>query len=200
MEKKYKLIAIDLQNDFASEGGKAYRPRPCVKFLTDTVFPFLQEKGVKILEIVSDYRAPRKGDRGDLCAPGTWGYESIVPSDIVEDRWIKSMNSPIWIRENIGDPDKKAGATYPDTQGFGNWLDQNLSGPDQVIPVLFGLTIDCCVLSAAQELSWRGYYPLILKEGVDHFSGEQTDKEAVLQNPIPNWAQAISWEDLRDQI
>ena len=197
---KYSFLAIDLQNDFTTEGGKHYVYRPCTDFLKGNVFPFLKEKNIKVNEIISDYRQPRPGDRDESCVPGTWGYGSIVPKEIVKAEWIKCMNSPIWVRENIGNPEKTAGLPYQDTEKFGKWIEENMGKPDEVTPVLFGLTIDCCVLSTLQELNWRGYYPKVIKEGVDHYSATEEAKESVLKTPIPNWADVVSWEEIKEKI
>ena len=63
---------------------------------------------------------------------------------------------------------------------------------DEVI--LFGLTIDCCVLSTAQELNWRGYKVHILEDAVDTYSGKQKEKKMILKNvPLSNWADAIKF-------
>ena len=86
------------------------------------------------------------------------------------------MNSPIWIRDNIGEKDKKAGLPFPDSKAFGKWIDENIGKPEEIIPVIFGLTIDCCVLSTIQEFRWRGYEPIIIREAVDHASGKEEDK------------------------
>ena len=195
-----RFLAVDLQNDFATEGGKHYTPKASVKFVNDTLIPFLREHNIKISEIVSDYRQPRPGDRGTGCVPRTWGYESIIPKELVKSQWIKCMNSPIWTRENIGDPAKVPGLPYQDPKAFGEWLEKNIGKPNEVKPVLFGLTIDCCVLSTLQELSWRGYYPLVLKEGVDHYDGKIEDRDAVLKIVAPNWAEVIDWHKLQDQL
>jgi|TARA_B100001079_G_scaffold150757_1_gene129300 nicotinamidase-related amidase len=200
MNKQYKFISVDLQNDFADKDGVYSASGPSVLFLKETVFPFLKEQNIKINEIISDYRQPRPGDRGDCCRPGEWGYKSIVPKEIVNSTWVKCMNSPVWIRDNIGNPDKEPGLPYSDPDKFGKWLKENIGNPESVVPVVFGLTIDCCVLSTLQELSWRGYYPLVLKEGVAHSSGEKEDTENILESPIPNWAEVISWEDLKDKF
>ncbi|HEY4515596.1 MAG TPA: hypothetical protein VJH67_00175 [Candidatus Paceibacterota bacterium] len=197
---KYQLLAIDLQNDFATEGGKHYVHRPCTDFLKENVFPFLKEKNIKVNEIVSDYRQPRPGDRDESCIPGTWGYESIVPKEIIKSQWIKCMNSPIWIRGNIGDPEKIAGLPYQDTEKFGKWLEENFGSPKEVTPVLFGLTIDCCVLSTLQELNWRGYYTKVIYEGVDHYLATEEAKESVLKTPIPNWAEVVHWDEIKEKI
>ncbi len=153
-----------------------------------------------INEITSDYRSPRPGDRNVSCEPGTWGYESIVPEEMVAYRWIKCMNSPLWVRENIGEMSLPAGVPLQDVGGFSAWLEASMGEPGEVVPVLFGLTVDCCVLSTAQELSWRGYEPLVLKEGVDHFNGTADDKEKVLATTLCNWAEPVTWEELKQLL
>lgn len=199
-KKQYSLIAVDLQNDFATKGGKFYTYKPSVDFLKKEVFPFLEKKGIKINEIISDYRQPRPGDRGDCCHPGEIGYESVIPKEIVKSSWVKCINSPVWIRENIGKSNTEPGLPYSDSAGFEKWLEKNVGSPESVIPVVFGLTIDCCVLSTIQELSWRGYYPLVIKEGVDHSSGKIEDRNKILESPIPNWAEIIGWEDFKELL
>ncbi|MFA6503229.1 MAG: hypothetical protein WCT45_03185, partial [Candidatus Paceibacterota bacterium] len=176
--ESFSFLAVDLQNDFATEGGKHYKIRPSVDFLKTTLFPFLEKQNIKIGEIISDYRQPRGSRRGS-CVPGTWGYESIVPREIVKAQWIKCQNSPLWTRENIGDKDKIPGLPYEDPRGLGEWLANNIGNPDEVTPIVFGLTVDCCVLSTLQELKWRGYHPKVLVEGVDHYSGIEQDKNVV---------------------
>ena len=197
---KYQLLSVDLQNDFTTEKGLHYKVRPSISFDKEILFTFLKEKEIKVVEIISDYRQPRPGDKDESCVPGTWGYESIVPKEIVKSQWVKCMNSPIWIRENIGNPDKTAGLPYQDPQVFGEWLEKNMGKPDQVTPILFGLTIDCCVLSTLQELNWRGYYPKVLYEAVDHYKATQEAKDKVLESAVTNWADVIHWEDLKKEI
>lgn len=179
--KYQNFISIDLQKDFTGPDGKAYRIRPCVDFIKNTLIPCFKKNGFKIGEIISDYRQPRPGDRGDCCWPGTKGYESIIPDSIKKQPiWVKCMNSPIWTRNNIGDPKKEPGIPYQDGSLFQKWLDKNIGSMNLGIKVvLFGLTSDCCVLSTAQELDWRGYKVLILKEAVDNYSGDQDEKELV---------------------
>ena len=137
--KPVRLLGIDLQNDFASEGGKHYTPKPSVTFLQSTLFPYLEGRHIKICEIISDYRQPRPGDSGEGCIPGTRGYESIIPRELVKSQWVKCMNSPLWIRENGGDPDKAPGLPYQDPQKFGAWLKNNLGEPSAVQPALSDL-------------------------------------------------------------
>ncbi|MBI3633661.1 MAG: hypothetical protein HY226_05210 [Candidatus Vogelbacteria bacterium] len=197
---KYKLLSVDLQNDFATEDGRNYKVRPAVKFVKETLIPFLKDRKIQVNEIVSDYRAPRPGDRGAACEPGTWGYESIMPQELVSSRWIKCMNSPIWVRKNIGDASKTPGVPYQDTAGFDRWILDNFGKPGGVTPILFGLTIDCCVLATLQEFSWRGYKPLVLYEGVDHYDGTESSKDAILKSPVPNWGDIITWSGLMELI
>lgn len=197
---KYEFISVDLQNDFASEGGRHYRPRPSVHFLAEIAFPYLKEHVMKINEIISDYRAPRPGYSGKGCEPGTWGYESIVPREIVKSVWIKSQNSPLWSRDNIGLLDKEPGWPKQDVAGFSTWLTENVGDPEDIVPVVCGLTIDCCVLSLLQELRWRGYSPLVLKEGVDHYDGTIESKEMALKSTVHNWGKEITWEDLKKKL
>lgn len=39
---KYELIVVDIQNDFATEGGKFYTYKPSITFLNKNIFPFLK--------------------------------------------------------------------------------------------------------------------------------------------------------------
>ncbi len=193
---KCEFIPIDIQNEFATEGGKFYSPKPSIKFLNEVLFPYFKEYGIKTNEIISDYRQPRPGDSGDGCCPGEWGYKSLIPDDLRKSLWVKCMNSPIWIRENIGIKDKEPGVPYPDSNAFEKWIKQNVGQPDEVRPVLFGLTIDCCVLSAIQEFRWRGYRPIVIREAVDHASGKEEDKSIVLEKTaISWWAEIVNWDE-----
>jgi nicotinamidase-related amidase len=199
--KFQNFLAIDLQRDFTDTDGKAYLPRPSVDFVKNTLIPYFEKNNLKTAEIISNYRQPRPGDSGDCCWPGAQGYESIIPDSIKKQPiWIKCMNSPIWTRDNIGNPNAEPGIPYPDGNLFQKWLDQ-MVGPmnSKVEVVLFGLTSDCCVLSTAQELCWRGYKVYILKEAVDNYSGDHAEKEMVLNNPpLKNWVQIVSWSDIVD--
>ena len=114
---------------------------------------------------------------------------------------MKSMNSPIWTRENIGDPDLPPGEPYPDPSAFEAWLKSNAGEPGDVTMILFGLTLDCCVLCTAQELSFRGYEVYVLEEGTDTRSGDLDQKEYLLSNPpLTFWAKGIGWDDLREHL
>ncbi len=171
-------------------------------FLLQTLIPFLRDNSIETLEIVSDYRGPRRGDDRDICRPGEVGYESEIPADIrFGDIWIKAMNSPVWVRENGGDPDRPPGEPYQDGAAFERWLERNAGKPDDVTMILYGLTLDCCVLCTAQELSFRGYEVYVLEEGTDTRSGDPDEKAYLLSNPpLLFWAKPIGWEDLKDDL
>jgi nicotinamidase-related amidase len=194
-----EFIAVDVQNEFASDGGKFYTPKPSIGFLNKILFPYLREHDIKINEIVSDYRQPRPGDGGDGCCPGAWGYESLIPDELRKSLWVKCMNSPIWIRDGIGNKDTIPGKPFPDSNAFGKWVEENLGTPDDVRPIIFGLTIDCCVLSTVQEFRWRGFEPIVIREAVDHTSGREDDKNIVLEKTaIRWWARVFDWTEFKE--
>ncbi len=194
-----KVVSVDLQQDFSREGSICYFPRPCVPFLINTFLPFVKEKKLKIAEIISDYRLPRPLGNFESCIPGTQGYESEIEDDLkYSEIWVKSMNSPVWIRANSGNSNKKPGAPYPDPKAFDGWLSRTIGTPtleDEVI--LIGLTLDCCVLCTAKELSFRGYSVRYLVEGVDCYSGNQDEKQMLFKSAAGNWGKAISWEEFK---
>lgn len=197
---KIKIICIDLQKDFSQKRGKHFRPHLNVDFIKNEVIPFLRENKIKVAEIISDYRLPRPGDPDDSCNPGKTGYESELPDDVKDNNiWIKCMNSPIWTRENIGEINKKPGVPYQNPELFTQWLNEIVGKPEEVdMVILMGLTADCCVFCTAQELCFRAYKVKILSEGVDVYSGDQKEKEQILNNyPLSNWAEPISWEELK---
>ncbi len=198
-----KIISVDFQKDFSAEKGKHYKPRKNISFIKEILIPYFRQNNIKVAEIISDYRLPRPADSDDSCRAGEWGYESEIPEDIkLKPLWVKCMNSPIWIRDNIGNPDKKPGLPYQDPDSFTKWLGKVIGKPrDSDIIVLIGLTADCCVFCTAQELSWRGYTVKILSEGVGTYSGDESEKEQILNNPpLNNWAESISWNELKKLI
>jgi nicotinamidase-related amidase len=203
MSQNVQFISIDLQNDFSSEGGICYNFRPSVQFVKETLFPYLIGRSMVASEIVSDYRQPRAGDDRDCCRPGEWGYNSILPDDIRKgSKWVKSMNSPVWIREGIGDPDRTPGEPFPDPGGFNDWLLDHIGDKDEVdLVVLFGLTADCCVLSSVQELKWRGFEVRVLSDATDVRSGDQDEKRKFLSTPpFSFWGKSIGWDELKRSI
>ncbi|MDP6156231.1 MAG: isochorismatase family protein [Candidatus Thermoplasmatota archaeon] len=195
---KIKFIAVDMQYDFTRPGGACYFPRPCTDFIKSILLPALSERGIRIHEIIADYRQPRPGDPRDICHPGEWGYRSEIPDEAkYDDIWIKSLNSPSWTRVNAGDPDGAGGLPIADHENFTRWLHKGIGIPDVTKIVLFGLTLDCCVFCTAQDLMFRGYDVLILEEGTDTRSGDGIEKEYLLNKPpLIYWAKPIRWDDL----
>jgi nicotinamidase-related amidase len=194
-----KIICVDFQKDFSAPDGICYRPRPCVDFIKDVLIPHLRQRGLKVAEIVSDYRLPRPGDEFECCVPGEPGFESEIPDDVKHPQvWVKCMNSPIWVRDNGGVAGKPAGLPYPDPAAFTEWLRTTVGAAKETGEIiLMGLTLDCCVLCTAQELSFRGYRVKFLVEAVDTYSGTQEEKQALLKIPLANWGQPISWQQLK---
>ena len=198
--KELCFLSVDLQKDFAG-GGKHQRDRPSVPFVLTVLLPWLVQKGIKIREIISDYRQPRPGDTDECCIPGTPGYDSIIPEKAKHlDVLVKCMNSPIWTRSGIGDAHQPPGVPFQDPRFFNWWLAQVVGSPDKVDIVLFGLTLDCCVLCTAQELRWRGYDVYILEEATDTYDGNQRVKELLLVNrPHTFWSRRISWKQVQER-
>jgi nicotinamidase-related amidase len=200
---KIKIISVDFQKDFTSEKWICYEPRKSVKFIKETLIPFLRDKGIKISEIISDYRLPRFWGSLNLCVPGNFGFESEIPEDIKSEKiWIKSENSPIWTRKNVGKANKTPGLTYQDPKAFKQWIESEIWPPKNVEEViLIGLTIDRCVLCAAQELKRHGYKVKVLEEAVDAYSGSQKEKKQIINSPpLTNWAKGISWKMFKERL
>lgn len=104
------LLSVDLQNEFASPGGRLYRPRPCVPFLMDVVFPTFHLRGWSIHEIRADYRDPAKPQEEWTCAPGSWAGTSLIPPDLLSTQpWVKATPSPAWTRDGAGEADVHPG-------------------------------------------------------------------------------------------
>lgn len=189
------FLAVDYQNDFAGPQGRWYKPRPCHTFIEEIFCPALCDYGKQLSEIISDYRLPRPSETIEYCVPGTVGYESRLPDDIkTQNRWIKSMNSPVWVRNNDDKP-------YSDPSAFSSWLEKEIGNPTSAGEVvIFGLTLDCCVLCLAQELYFRGYKARYLVEAVDTYNGSSSEKEAMLRTPLPMWGVPISWDEVKARL
>ncbi len=196
-----RVISVDLQRDFTTEGGPCYRLRPCVVFI-ETFVSHCRKHGIQIVEIISDYRPPRPGAPFAHCVPGTPGYKSLLPAHVKHPQvWVKSMHSPVWVRNNGGLAGKKPGAPYPDPAGFTDWLAAVVGPPRENKPVLLiGLTLDCCVLCTAQELFFRGYRVEFLVEAVDTYSGSRQEKLSLLKVPLANWGRPVYWQEIRERM
>jgi nicotinamidase-related amidase len=181
------LLSVDLQNEFARAGGRLFRPRHCVPFLTDVVFPTAKSRQWPVYEIVSDYRDPAKPLQDCSCVPGTWGAESLVPRDLLAgEPWVKSAPSPAWTQLCGADP-----------SGLSAWLLATLGPPcAELEVVVVGLMLEVCVLSTLQELKYRGYPLKILYDGVDTYSGNPDQKKALFDALFPFWATPVHWDEL----
>lgn len=201
----YKFLCVDFQNEFVDRNGKWFNGGKSIEFIKNELIPFLIKKQIKISEIISDYRPPRNKDSGVGCIPGEFGYQSALPNEIKENQaWIKCMNSPLWTRNNIGDKNKQAGLPFQDTIGFDRWLKMQFGEPNHSFTIiLFGLTLDCCVLATAQELYWRGYNVKILLEATDVMPNKNQEKvkQQIVKGEVLNhWLQFINFKQLCVEI
>lgn len=75
------------------------------------------------------------------------------------------MHSPEWIRKNGGQPNTITDKPYPDPEAFNAWLLSMIGTPENAgIVILISRTLEVCILSTAQQLSFRGYDVYVLKE------------------------------------
>lgn len=194
------LLCVDLQNEFASPGGRLHRPRPCIPFLMDVVFPTARLRGWSVHEIRADYRDPAKTQEEWTFAPGSWAGTSLIPSDLLSTQpWFKATTSPAWIRHGGGEQDTPPGQARPAPEAFTRWLRAAVGPPRQEAAiVVVGLMLEVCVLSTIQELTYRAYRPHVLLEGVDTFAGTSQQKEHLADGLFPFWATPLTWEKLRN--
>ncbi len=194
------IVSVDLQNEFCTEGGALYRPRPCVPFISQILVPFVRERGYRIAEIISDYRATAPESEPSTCVPGQWGYQSLLPADLKHPSvWVKAEPSPAWTRTGAGEAEQRPGQPYAVPDAFSAWLLKTIGAPaaDQEI-ILVGLMLEICVLSTLQELKYRGYCVKVLSEGVDTYSGSVEQKQLLFEALFPFWGQAISWAQMQE--
>ncbi|MBU6427089.1 isochorismatase family protein [Patescibacteria group bacterium] len=191
-----KVIAVDLQYDFTRPEGKHFKSsRTCLETIKLNVIPILLHAEVDIGEIISDYRQPRPGDLDDSCNPGTWGYTSEIPDVLVGSRWVKCMNSPFFTRDNIGVADKPPGLPRAFPELFYDWL-ASFVKPDDTV-VLFGLTLDCCVLCTAQAIRFKGYDVRILLDATDTYDGGEESRRQTMDLVVSNWAKPMTIDEFR---
>jgi len=200
---KVRIISVDFQKDFTSKEGFVYKPRPSVDFIRKTLIPFFRKNNIKISEIISDYREIPLSSRGYFCIPGQEGFRSEIPDDLKNKNvWIKCAHSPIWTRENIGIANKKPSKPYQDPRAFSKWAESNIGKPeDNNEIIIIGLTVNCCVLSLAQELYSRGYKVKILEESTDDYLGGAAEKKNALKLiEVNRWADVITWKELEKKL
>ena len=195
----FDFICVDFQNDFASFGGANFNKGKSASFIKEKVFPFLKEHDIRASEIISDYRLPRGKSKNESCIPGSWGFQSLLPSTIKKGTpWIKCMHNPLWIRKNIGIPNAILGKEYQSPRKFNKWLKDNV--PNNNV-VLFGETADCCMLQVASELYFRGYNVYFIYEACDPMNERLDKKDDILyHSSVSIYAKTICFDELLELI
>lgn len=195
----FDFICVDFQNDFASPRGVNFSKGKSVCFIKEKMFPFLKDHNIFVSEIISDYRLPRGKSKNESCIPGSWGFQSLLPLTIKKGTpWIKCMHNPLWIRKNIGIPNATLGKEYQSPRKFNKWLKCNV--PNKNV-VLFGETVDCCMLQVASELYFRGYNVYFVYEACDPMN-ERLDKkdDIVYHSSVSIYAKTICFDELLELI
>lgn len=195
----FDFICIDFQNDFASPGGINFNKGKSVSFIKEKMFPFLKDRNIQVSEILSDYRIPRGKSNNESCIPGSWGFQSLLPSALKKGTsWIKCMHNPLWIRKNIGVPNVSLGKEYQSPRKFNKWLKDNV--PNKNV-ILFGETADCCMLQVASELYFRGYNVYFIYEACDPMNERLDKKDDVLyHSSVSIYSKTIRFEELLELI
>lgn len=191
----FDFICIDFQNDFASSNGVHFNKGKSVNFIKEKLFPFLKKHDIQVSEIISDYRLPRGKSKSESCIPGSWGFQSLLPSALKKGApWIKCMHNPLWIRKNIGVPNATLGKERQSPRKFNKWLKDNLSSKNII---LFGETADCCMLQVASELYFRGYNVYFVYEACDPMNERLNEKDDILyHSSVSIYAETIHFDEL----
>ena len=176
---QFEFMCVDYQYDFAGENGKVRVVGNSPQFIDSVLFPYFRANQIKVHEIISDYRLPRGRSKSESCVPGTLGFMSLLPDELRYGKpHIKCMHNPIWTRKGIGVENSVLGSEYQDPDLFSKWISVHLPDKDKSV-ILFGETMDCCILNVAQELYYRGYTVLVLYEGTDPMAERQEHKDLI---------------------
>lgn len=119
------IISVDFQKDFSDEKGKHYKQRKNVDFIKNTLVPYFRHGGIKVAEIISDYRLPRPADPDDSCRAGEWGYESEIPEDI--------KLKPVWAMSYQGKHNEDFSSDFFQNEAF-PFLKRALMNMDDSMP------------------------------------------------------------------
>ena len=192
----FDFICVDYQFDFVNKAGKNFNKGKSVDFIENVLFPYLKSNGIKVSEIISDYRLPRGKSRNESCVPGTVGFNSCLPEDLRKGKqWIKCMHNPLWIRDNIGIANSNLGKEYQNPQLFNFWITESISNQNVV---LFGETADCCLLQVASELYFRGFDVYYIYEATDPMNERLGIKDQILSNSsISIYAKVLKFDEFR---
>ena len=199
-KREYEFIAVDFQKDFTETNGLCYVDGSSIDFVKHELTAFLLEKNIKAHEIISDYRLPRLSRKISSCDPNTEGFVSELSDEIkYTDPWIKCMHNPLWTRDNIGLKDKEPGIPYQDPVKFDLWLKNHIGfSNDNKEIVIFGLTMEVCVLALAQELYFRGYKVNVLYEATDPMNERMKYKDFIAKHStLSLYANILSFKELK---
>lgn len=199
MKTNYEFLCVDFQKDFACAEGKNFNKGNGAQFIQDTLFPYLVANGIRVAEIVSDYRLPRGKSKNESCVPGTDGYDSLLPNKLRKGKpWVKCMHNPLWTRDNIGVANASPGDVRQDPQAFNEWLAEHIQHKKVV---LFGLTADCCVLQVASELYFRGFEVYVIYEATDPMNERLDCKDGVMYHSSLNiYATTIHFDEFTKEL
>lgn len=201
--KKFEFIVVDFQKDFTTVDGLCYINGESIDFVKNDLKEFFQTNKIKVHEIKSDYSLPRLNRTEASCVPNTDGFLSDLSEDVrYSDPWIKCMHNPLWIRKNIGKANRKQGKPYQDSKKFNKWLINHIGLPeDNKEIVLFGLSMEVCILSVAQELYFRGYNVKVLYEATDPMNIRMEYKDFIAENSsLTLYANVIFFEEVKTLI
>lgn len=193
----FDFICVDFQNDFASSGGLNFNKGKSASFIKEKMFPFLEDHSIQVSEIISDYRLPRGKSKNESCIPGSWGFQSLLPSKLRKGTsWIKCMHNPLWVRKNIGVSNATLGKEYQSPRKFNKWLKDNVSNKNVI---LFGETADCCMLQVASELYFRGYNVYFIYEACDPMNERLFNKDNILyHSSVSIYSKTICFAELSE--
>lgn len=184
---KMKVILVNFQNEYLSKKGKWFSKSKITKFITSRFIPFCDRHNLSIYEIKSDYSTPNMINQNG-CVPGTFGFKSLIEEGkLAAKPFIKSDNSPNFIRPNHGDnPVEKP-------EEFKHWLDENIGDPSQIAYVLLlGIGLESSITMIGHEMAKYGYKIKILKEGTDTTNKKYT--EFMLDKfPLVSWGKVINF-------
>ncbi len=186
---KMKVILVNFQNEYLSKKGKWYRKSKMPKFITTRFIPFCERHKLPVYEIKSDFGSPNL-TKNIGCAPGTYGFKTLIPdSKFAAKPFIKSDNSPNFVRENNGEmPVEKP-------LEFKHWLDVNIGDPSQIGYVLvLGMGLESSIALIGNEMAKYGYKIRILKEGTESTNKNKKYTDFMLDKfPLVSWGKIINF-------
>lgn len=188
---KVKVILVNFQNEYLSKKGKWYRKSKITSFIIDRFIPFCERHNLSVYEIKSDYSSPNSTKQVG-CAPGTYGFKTLISdSKFASSSFIKSDNSPNFIREKNGEmPVEKP-------IEFKHWLDVNIGDPSQIGYVLIlGMELESSITMIGHQMSKYGYKIKILKEGTESTNKNKKYTDFMLDKfPLVSWGKIVTFID-----